>query len=96
MNNTRKENLCEVTKSGNLIVRSYFPLFLSFFNRFFFKFGNTRFWGNYVERNSMFCFVVRSEVLCKEVSCDLSDLVEADVSEYPINPLGCVEFGLVS
>jgi hypothetical protein len=85
MKNTRKENSHKVTKSGNLVIGPYFPLSLSFFNRFFFKFGN-----------SMFCFVVRSEILCKERSYNLSDLVEADVSEYPINPLGCMELGLVA
>jgi hypothetical protein len=89
-------NLLEVTKSGNLVVRPYFPLILCFFARFFFEFGNVRFRGNYAERNSMFGFIVGPEVLCKETSSDLSDLVEADVSECPINPLGCVELGLVS
>jgi hypothetical protein len=96
MKNTRKENLLEVIKSGNLIVRPYFPLTLCFFDEFFFEFRNTRFWDNYVERNSMFGFVVRPEVLCKEMSCDLSDLAKADVSKYPINPLGGVELGLIA
>jgi hypothetical protein len=88
--------LLEVTNSGNLVVRPYFPLILCLFNRFFFKFGNVRFRGNHAEWNSVFGFVVGPEVLCKETSSDLSDLVEADVSEYPINPLGRVELGLVS
>jgi hypothetical protein len=95
MKNTRKEILLEVTKSEDLVIRPYFPLILCFFDRFFFEFGNVRFRGNYTERNSVFGFVVSPEVLCKETSSDLSDLVEADVSEYPINPLRCVELGLV-
>jgi hypothetical protein len=95
MNNTGKEILLEVTKSRNLIIRPYFPLILCFFDWFFFEFWNARFQGNYAERDSVFGFVVSPEILCKEMSCDLSDLVEADVSEYPINPLGCVELGLV-
>jgi hypothetical protein len=96
MKSTRKENLLEVTKSGNLVVRPYFPLILCFFDRFLFEFGNAGFRDNYMEGDSMFCFVVGPEILSKETSCDLSDLVKADVSEYPINPLGCVELGLVS
>jgi hypothetical protein len=94
MKSTRKELLLEVTKSGNLVVGSYFPLTLCFLDRFFFEFGNVGFRSNYTERNSVFDFVVSPEVLCKETSSNLSDLVEADVSEYPVNPLGCVELGL--
>jgi hypothetical protein len=96
MKSTRKRNLLKVTKSGNFVIRPYFPLILCFFDGFFFEFGNARFRCNSVERDSVFGFVVSPEVLCKETSSDLSDLVEADVSEYPINPLGCVELGLVS
>jgi hypothetical protein len=89
-------NLLEVTKSGNLVVRPYFPLTLCFFDGFFFEFGNAGFRSNNVERNSMFGFILSPEVLRKETSCDLSDLIKADVSENPINPLRCVELGLVS
>jgi hypothetical protein len=96
MESTRKENLLEVTKSGDLVVRPYFPLILCFFDWIFFEFWNARFRGNYAERHSVFGFIVCPEVLCKETSSDLSDLVKADVSEYPINPLGCVELGLIS
>jgi hypothetical protein len=42
----------------------------------------------------VFGFVVSPEILCKETSCNLSDLTDVDVVEYPINPLGCVELGL--
>jgi hypothetical protein len=91
-----KGNLLEVTKSGDLIIRPYFPLPLCFFDRFLFKFGDARFRGNNAEGNSVFGFVLSPEVLRKEASCDLSDLVYADVSEYPINPLGCADLGLVA
>jgi hypothetical protein len=87
-------NLLEVTKSRDLVVRSYFPLTLCFFNRFFFEFRNAWFRGTDAERYSVFGFVVSPEILCKETSCDLSDLTDVDVVEYPINPLGCVELGL--
>jgi hypothetical protein len=63
MNDTGKGNLVEVTKSGNLVVRSYFPLILCFFDGFFFKFGNAWFRGDYAERNPVFGFVVGPEVL---------------------------------
>jgi hypothetical protein len=87
MNDTGKGNLLEVTKSGNLVVRPYFPLILCFFDWFFFKFWNARFRGNYTARNPMFGFVVGPEVLCKETSCDLSNLVKVYMGKYPINPL---------
>jgi hypothetical protein len=87
MKGTRKENLLEVIKSGNLIVRPYFPLILCFFDWFFFKFWNARFRGNYAERDSMFSFIVSTEVLGEESSCDFSDLVKVYVGKYPINPL---------
>jgi hypothetical protein len=96
MKSTRKGILLEVTKSGNFVVRPYFPLTLYFFDRFLFEFGNARFGGNNTERNSVFGFVVGPEVLCKETSCDLSDLVDADLSKYPINPLGCTDLGLIA
>jgi hypothetical protein len=35
----------------------------------------------------MFGFVVGPEVLCKETSCDLSNLVKVYMGKYPINPL---------
>jgi hypothetical protein len=89
-------NLLEVTKSRDLVVRSHFPLTLCFFDRFFFEFRNARFRGTDAERYSVFDFVLGPEVLRKETSCDLSDLVKADVSENPINPLRGVELGLVS
>jgi hypothetical protein len=44
----------------------------------------------------MFGFVLGPEVLRKETSCDLSDLIKADVSENLINPLRCVDLGLVA
>jgi hypothetical protein len=44
----------------------------------------------------VFGFVLGPEVLRKETSCDLSDLIKADVSENPINPLRCVNLGLVA
>jgi hypothetical protein len=87
MNDTGKGNLLEVTKSRNLVFRPYFPLILCFFDWFFFEFWNARFWGNYVERNPMFGFVVGPEVLCKETFCDLSNLVKVYMGKYPINPL---------
>jgi hypothetical protein len=94
MKSARKEILLEVTESGNLVVRPYFPLTLCFFDRFFFEFWDVRFRGTHAEGNLVFGFVVCSEVLCKETSSDLSYLVEVDVSKYPINPPGCVELGL--
>jgi hypothetical protein len=63
MNDTRKEILLEVTTSGNLVVRPYFPLSLFFFHRFIFESWDTRFRGNYAERDSVFGFVVSTEVL---------------------------------
>jgi hypothetical protein len=96
MKSTRKESLLEVTKSRDLVVRSYFPLTLCLFDGFFFEFWDTRFGGRNAERDSVFGFVLGPEVLRKETSCDLSDLVKADVSENPINPLRGVELGLVS
>ena len=32
-------------------------------------------------------FKLSTEVLCKETSCDLSDLVDTYVVKYPIDPL---------
>jgi hypothetical protein len=63
MKDTRKENLLEVTKSGNLVVRPYFPLILCFFDWFFFEFWNAWFRSHYAEGNSVFSFVVGPEVL---------------------------------
>jgi hypothetical protein len=60
---------------------------LCFFDWFFFKLWNARFWGNYAERDSVFSFVVSTEVLGEESSCDFSDLVKVYVGKYPINPL---------
>ena len=39
-------------------------------------------------------FKLISEVLGKEMSCDLSDLVDIYMVEYPINPLSGMELGL--
>jgi hypothetical protein len=44
----------------------------------------------------MFGFIIGPEILSKESSCDLSELVDAYVSEYPINSLGCTDLGLVA
>ena len=51
-------------------------------------------WGISVEGKSVCFFTLISEVLGKETSCDLSDLVDVHVVEHPINPLSCMELGL--
>jgi hypothetical protein len=56
---------------------------------------DARFRGNNAERNSVFGFVVSPEVLCKETSCDLSDLVKVYMGKYPINPLWGVSMWLI-
>jgi hypothetical protein len=48
-----------------------------------------------VERNPVFGFVVGPEVLYKEMSCDLSNLVKVYMGEYPINPLRGVGVWLI-
>jgi hypothetical protein len=43
----------------------------------------------------VFSFVVSAEVLCKETSCDLSDLVKVYMGKYPINPLRSIGVWLI-
>ena len=47
-----------------------------------------------MERKSVCLFKPISEVLGKETSCDLSDLVDVYVVEHPINPLSSMELEL--
>ena len=47
-----------------------------------------------VEGESICFFKLVSEVLGKETSCNLSDLVDVLMVEHPINPLSCMELGL--
>ena len=51
-------------------------------------------WGIGVEGKSFCFFKLISEVLGKEASCDLSDLVDVHVVKHPINPLSGMELGL--
>jgi hypothetical protein len=43
----------------------------------------------------VFSFVVSAEVLCKETSCDLSDLVKVYMGKYPVNPLRSISVRLI-
>jgi hypothetical protein len=43
----------------------------------------------------VFSFVVSPEVLCKETSCDLSDLIKVYMGEYLVNPLRGVSVWLI-
>jgi hypothetical protein len=43
----------------------------------------------------MFGLIVSPEILCKEMSCDLSNLVKVYMGEYPINPLRSVGVWLI-
>ena len=47
-----------------------------------------------MEGKSVCFFKLISEVLGKETSCDLSDLIDAHVVEHPINSLSGMELGL--
>ena len=47
-----------------------------------------------VKGESVCFFKLISEVLGKETSCDLSDLVDVHMVEHPINPLSGMELGL--